>query len=539
MPYKPIDIPRFGGLDLRRDPEEDQGGARAIDLRDVEFDMDGRVRMRAGTNILTSVSGTTYQNLIPFTSSVLGANSQVITINASTGQLSSFDAVTGTLIDTHTPTAPSLPAYIYSGVQIGTPTGASTMYLMGADWDFMVTYDGTTFTNSGVIYGGYRYLAVQYPDNRMVIGVLNSAPNYSRVFFSQPNDPTNWGVDDYVDLMPGDGEQIVGMANFREYLFVFKQSSFFVFYGNSTDATGGTVFNYRTVRHGLGTRNSFGTKTVVAGREGVYFLGADGVYLTDGGFPRKISGPLDPIFENATDPLGYFTSFDTAGSVGIYIATLAYVGGRLYMTTSGGQVSGRTARVFVYDPRLDAWTFWRMLDTRTSNVLTVAPVSVYGTGAIEEKPYFLFTTVSGVTIRSIISYLDPSMIHDEDYSGTLIGVTGSYRTNFMDFGEAGTMKTIREVLVDGYFNAGSLNVYSNNARSVGAAATSGGLTTSPSGTGSTLTWPNYALGQTRLRESIRGQNFSFEVSSNAGWSLHRLVPHMRNVRPAGPRMVAP
>lgn len=539
MPYKAIDIPRFGGLDVRRDPEDDSGGARAIDLRDVEFDLDGRVRQRAGTNLLTSVSGTTYQNLIPFNSTVLGANSQVITINQSTGQLSSFDAVTGTLIDTHTPTAPSLPAYIYGAAQIGSATAGSFMYLTGAGWDFLVYYDGTTFSNSATTYGGFRHLAVQYPDNRMVYAVLDSAPNYSRVYFSPPNAPGGYNADDYVDLMPGDGEPIVGVANFREFLFVFKQSAFFVFYGNSTDSSGGTVFNYRTVRHGLGTRQNFSGKTVVAGREGVYFLGSDGVYLTDGGYPKKISGPIDPLFQFGKDPSGFFTSFETAGNIGIYVATLGYVNGRLYLTTGGSVLSNRSARVFVYDPRLDAWSFWRLLDVRTSDALAVAPVLTYGQGAFQENAFFLLTSNPSGTTRSVISYLDPSMIHDEDHSSTMVTITGSYRTNFMDFGEPGTMKTIRETLVDGYFSNATMNAYSNNSRSVGSATVSVGLTTTPSGTGSALTWPNYPIGQTRLREAIRGQNFGFEVTGTAGWAMHRLVPHLRNVRPAGPRLVAP
>jgi hypothetical protein len=263
------------------------------------------------------------------------------------------------------------------------------------------------------------------------------------------------------------------------------------------------------------------------------------VYVTDGGFPKKISGQLDAIFENTKDPLGFFTSFETAGNIGIYLANLAYVDGRLYMTTQGDVTSGRSGRVFVYDPRLDAWTFWRMLDARTSDVKNIAAVAAYGSGQNQERPYFLMTSNPSGTTRSVISYLDPSMIQDEDHTGTLVSIVASYRTNFLDFGEPGSMKTIRETLVDGYFSNASMNVYSNNARSAGSAAVASAMTTAPTGTGSALTWPNYALGQTRLRESIRGQNFGFEVQGSAGWAMHRLVPHLRNVRPAGPRLVAP
>jgi hypothetical protein len=531
--FQAVEIPRFGGLDIRRDQNEDQGGARAINIRDIDFDMDGRIRQRPGTNKLVSVSGTSWQNIVGFNRSTLGFNSHVITLNSGTGELSAYDATNGTLVDTHTPVAPSLPAYLYDAVQIGTPTQAGTMYLVGAGWDQLVYYDGTTFSNYAPVYGGWRFLAVQYPDNRLVYGLLDSAPNYSRLYFSNPNNPTTYGANDYVDLMPGDGEAITGLCNYRDMVIAFKENAFYVFYGNSTDSTGGAVFNYRTIRHNLGTRRNFAGKTCVAGREGVYFICADGVYLTDGGYPKKISAPLDPLFGATKDPSGYFTAFNTTGNVGLYILELAYVDGRLYMTTSGDQVTGMSGRTFVYDPQLDAWSYWVVLNSRSSNLLGICPVTVSGAGAKQEVPYFLSTTMSGVTTRSVISYLDPTMIHDEDHD-ILVQLSPYYRTNFMDFGEAASMKRVREILLEGSLSNATVGLSVNNQ--LNDVPITDQVTTTLYSSGGSPVWPEARIGQGRMRKANRGQNFSISFSG-VSWVVSRAVAHVDAPRPAGVRLL--
>jgi hypothetical protein len=55
-----------------------------------------------------------------------------------------------------------------------------------------------------------------------------------------------------VDLTPNDGEVITEWRVGAATLFVFKQTKFFVFYGNSTDGSGNPVFNYRSVDLGVG-----------------------------------------------------------------------------------------------------------------------------------------------------------------------------------------------------------------------------------------------------------------------------------------------
>jgi hypothetical protein len=523
--YRAVSIDRFGGLDVRRDPQEDQGGVRAIDMLNVDLDADGRIKSRSGSTKLTSKSATTTYNSLAAFPRPSTTNPQVLTVTPSTAVVSAFDAVTGSAIASHTPTGPSFPARIEAYTMIGVPTASAVMYMTVSGGDYLIKYDGSAFTGVVAVSGGAQHMAVQLPDNRLVLGNSGVATTKSRVVFSAPNDPETFNLtDDYVDLFPGDGEQIVGMANFGNYLFVFKQSTFFRFYGNQTDPTGGTIFAYDFQKHNLATP-AYSQKVCAAGREGVYFLAKDGVYLTSGGPPKKISAPLDPLFKGSgIDQPGYFTGTTsglgagTFSQIGIY-----YVGGRLYMPTGNGST------LFVYDPSLDAWMFWEMLNSQGMTNYGIAPI--LAPGAVNEVPYFLHVNAGPTTFASVISYLDPAALNDQGHTLSVTPQT-VYRTNFMDLGEPSSMKTIRELLFDGSMSACQVDLSVDNALAPAGTA-SGSVTTDPTGSPS-QSWPSYAIGQGRLREAARGSNFSLKVTGSA-WVIDRAVLHQRNQRPAGPR----
>lgn len=520
MPYRVVEISNFGGLDCRRDPQ-DAAPIRAIDMADVDIEH-GRVRSRPGTTRLISQSTTTsWQSLVTY---VRSSTSQpyLITIVPTTAQLRAYNASTGALIATYTVPGASLPASINDAVMLGSPTTTNIMYLAVSSASANLTkFDGTTFTAVAGVGSG-THLAVQSPDNRtaMAWGV---AAYPSRVSFSNASNPDVWGADDYVDLSPGDGEEIVGLENFREFLIAFKQSAFYVFYGNSTDATGGTVFNYRPVRHNLATP-AYAGKVTVAGREGVYFLAKDGIYVTDGGYPRKVSGALDPLF-TGSDNAGYFTAVEEIGGGTFPNLDMEYVGGRLYLRIGD-------SKLFVYDPQQDLWLFWELLSGGSMSIQGITPVLL--AGGDREVPYFL--SVGGTTpnIRSVISYLDPAnSLGDEDNGSLFRGFNGSYRTNFMDLGEPGTEKVVREILVDGYLSGKHIGFRMNDEQG-GLLANFQTVTTAPTAG----TWPDYRVGRGRARRAYRARNFSFSVgatfaSTNAPWALHRVLLHLRGQRSPG------
>jgi len=525
--YQPVALEDFGGLDLRRDPQ-DANPVRAVSMKDIDLVQPGRLKVRPGTTKIysqTTTTGDWFRWMEPFRASGLSAP-QIVVQNVTTGRLYSYNALTGAAIANYLPAGTTTPGYLYSSVMIGTPTGSNVMYLNVQGAGHPVKYDGTTFSViSGI--GETRFLAAQYPDNRMVLANYPASPYNSRVFFSQPNDPETVNGDDYVDLLPGDGEQIIGMANFRNDLFVFKQNSFWRFYGNSTDATGGAIFNSVQTRHGLGTPYRSYGKMVTAGNEGVYFLGADGVYLTTGGAPQKISQALDPLFNNdGTDAL--FSAYFGANTV---LPELYYVGGRLYLSWHETvNTTSMPAQVFVYDPTIQQWMYWRMLDGRVANLYGI--VGIKRSNLTEEVPHFLFTTTSGSTVNSVLSYLDPTQIYDQDHA-TNVSLNGNYRTNFFDLGEQGSMKRARETLFEGSMNATTVQLSVDNSTDAANAAT-GTVTTQVVSGSDTSTWPDYRIGQGRLRKAIRGSNVSVFITGTQ-WHLNRVIFHVDAPRPAGIR----
>jgi len=132
-------------------------------------------------------------------------------------------------------------------------------------------------------------------------GALSSP---SHVWFSEPGQPESFSSTSYVALGPGEDEDITGCCVWNNQVFVFKETCLFVFWGVSADGEGNPIFNFKEVD--LGTRmlshrgiaNSKKVQRVAAGREGVYFVTNDGVFVTTGGEPTCLSSALRPLGES-------------------------------------------------------------------------------------------------------------------------------------------------------------------------------------------------------------------------------------------------
>lgn len=116
-----------------------------------------------------------------------------------------------------------------------------------------VDWDGTTVTKnrSGVPLGKYAKWFHNY------LFVANTATNPNRLFWSNLGDPTTFSGANFIDVNPGDNDQIMGLAPFQDELLVFKRNTVWSISGwtgttfsSTTIAaqnTNGRIFGYGTV----------------------------------------------------------------------------------------------------------------------------------------------------------------------------------------------------------------------------------------------------------------------------------------------------
>lgn len=494
---QPVSVDRFGGLDLRDDPSE-VGLSTATDLLNVDFDA-GRVRTRYGfiqANALAGnggyyaivPTGTPYRFLVVYPGTV---TAEVDRFSAGTGSIGTFTAV-GSL------TAASRPS-LTGWARLGTLTAGyvylSSVTLSGV-YAALCKYDGTTVTAST---GSPKFVATTPWDNRLVQARYAGATTTpsgangsgSTVFFSDPSAPETYTATNWVRLQPGDGEAITGIAAWGNQLFVFKRTNLFVFYGTSTDQTGGAVFNYRVV--GLGCRVAdinYGLAPVTAGEEGVYFVADDGVYVTSGGTPRRISEAITPIFDG--------TAGATLAVDPIRELSLAWAANRLFM----GYQTQSAVRTLVFDPRTTVWSVWS--NVGGSNVGGVASGAV-SSGSVSGAESLYHVNGDANVYRQEVGQADDD--------GTAIA--SHYQSGFQAVADGASARFRRFELT------GTGTVAHATASEYGAVGTSASVVM---GTAPTV-------GRGFDTRAARARDLSYKVSATSGlWGLNRWRTWIADVR---------
>jgi hypothetical protein len=181
------------------------------------------------------------------------------------------------------------------------------------------------------------------------------------VFFSNPGQPEIWETDgaagpplrgrNFIDLTPGDGEKIMAAVTWRELVFIFKETKFFVFWGESTGSDGTPTFQVREVVNAIGLASP---QAVSVGRDGVYFMNRGGVYRTTGSDPVLLSDVIAPMWTQ--DPDVYFQS-SPINLARLDLPRMLWHMERLYLAIPTGAV-GANDRVLVFDTQHNWWSLY-------------------------------------------------------------------------------------------------------------------------------------------------------------------------------------
>jgi len=511
MAYQSFPYMGFGrGLNLRDKPDA-VDPSEAIDALNVSFTERGAIETRRGYGEVLAGATTglgSFQNT--------GGSKRILTTNTvSTAKRLRAYATTGgsPIADSGALTNSTSEDTAFSFLRYGTPGSERVYASNGVDARY---FDGTSFTAPQVrtAVGGTvnqafpkaTALALQSTENRMVatgFAAGNNGPNgatvsASHVFFSDPGDPETFLANNFVQLTPGDGEKVMGAATWREFLFVFKETKFFVFYGNSVDGTGEPIFNYRPVEGGVGLASRFGIATTP---NGVYFVGADGLYRTTGSSAERVSDAVEPIWTGSYSPYYQGGSITVPGNT--QMTSLDSV---LFMSFTA---SGGTQRVLVHDTEAG----WFSIYDLPAKAIHAFDGSIWFGGDGLYRHSRSFATDDGTPIAA------------------------RWRSGWLDFGSP-DVKVLRA------------------SKMWGRGRTQIGVSTdfdSPGGTfrpvefsdpeeapqWNTSTWGGTTwaieanLRPKQRRRSERGTTFSVTIAGDAPWAVHRATYQLRQVRQPG------
>lgn len=406
-------VDRFGGLNLADDPV-DVGATNAISLVNVDLDQAGRVRCRPGFSLVKSLSITTADGLAAFETT--SGTTQFVVSHTTTGTRAyeAYASTGGAAVSTATPGSTVLNA-----VRWGDPTNEYLYIANGTDTVWRWT--GAAFSQpAGMPIA--TYLAVSSsPNNRLVTANLSGLT--SRVLFSDSGAPETFTYNtaptpdtgNYVDLAPGDGSPITGMATFQNDVYVFKKGRFFIFYGEHPDPDGQPAFDYRGV-------DGYGALVPpVAGDEGVFFFDGRTIWVTTGGQPTRISRKIEPILRGTATTSGMPNLDPTKLSQ----VRLSYSLGRLYVSLP--TASGDFLNTLVYDPKIDQWTLYSSVSTPFQWIATVKPA------ATDQRFSYFFGGLGQV------NKINPALTQDAG-----VDITWSWSSGFTDLGEPGRVKVTLE-----------------------------------------------------------------------------------------------
>lgn len=259
--------------------------ARLVENFDV--DVIGALRVRAGVTAIGNqiADGNHCLGLYNFRDSGSGSNNRQITVfnnDADSNAITLYNA-SGVW------TAISGGSSFTAGAKHRFATFLDYVFLVNSSFNTPVSWDGGTASN----WSGTNLSSA--PAGQFIttfksrVYIAGTSANPDRLFFSSiPSTAAtpiiSWDTtNDWIDINPADGREggdITGLANNGTLLLIFKERALYRWNGSATDAN--LVVNVGcTSQESISTRNGL-----------TFFFNPAGVYVTDGGFPTKLSLPI-------------------------------------------------------------------------------------------------------------------------------------------------------------------------------------------------------------------------------------------------------
>jgi len=167
-----------------------------------------------------------------------------------------------------------------------TPSGHLGKYSSGAITTITLPASGSYSTNTGnFLYAAHCAILPQ--SRRVIVG------QGEKIWFSDPDNYT-FTNGNYLTLGGIGYTCITNMVETPEGIYVFTASGIIFIYGETTDANGNAILQYRKISDVGCTTPYYG---VSKGPAGIFFLGENGVYKVSGVTVSRIQTPFDYAWE--------------------------------------------------------------------------------------------------------------------------------------------------------------------------------------------------------------------------------------------------
>lgn len=332
MPGSPVKIGPFtGGLNTYSDPTA-VADAEVVELVNFDIDIDGSLVTRPPV-VVEDLGPAGTPNLRPlgwYTD--LSGTSYLLFSSYSTAGTYAYRQGTWTTITTDF-SATSFVTYnnlAWIVAPVGSPYASGTWSLVAGFTAVPAMKKGTT--------------AVVYKE-RMWIGEGGpSSVNSNRLYFSTPANFTVWNPADFIDIKPGDGQDIIALFVFADAITIFKQNSTYIFSYDSRVASGQVRLVSNTI--GIANRDS------IVEYENLFFvLHDDNLYAVTNWNYEKLNIKVPFLRVVAKAGISYQNN------------SLSIVGDRILVSYRDN--------VYVYGLKSHVWSMWKYVGPNLSRFFEV------------------------------------------------------------------------------------------------------------------------------------------------------------------------